>query len=169
MAGSPRPKPGSRPAMPRGKLRVMAKDDLEQVTEIERVTFPDPWSKRSFAAMLRQDHIHAIVLPGPGKTIEGYAMASLVADEGEILNIAVREDARGKGSGRLMLDALLAYLGKGGATRIFLEVRRSNDAAIGLYKASGFVPLGVRPSYYAEPREDALTMVLEPGSQSAGK
>jgi ribosomal-protein-alanine N-acetyltransferase len=155
--------------MPRSKLRAMAADDLEQVTAIERATFPDPWSKRSFSAMLRQDHIHAVVLPGEKGTIDGYAMCSLVADEGEVLNIAVREAARGKGHGRVLLDALLHFLKKGNASKVFLEVRRSNDAAIGLYKASGFKPLGVRPSYYAEPREDALTMVLEPASQSAGK
>jgi ribosomal-protein-alanine N-acetyltransferase len=168
--------------MPRVRLREMLGGDLEGVTAIERATFPDPWSRRSFAAMLRQSHIHAIVAEEPGgragqapplrsgdPPLLGYAMCSLVADEGEILNIAVTDDQRGKGLGRRLLDALLDYLKKGGATTVFLEVRRSNEAAIALYRACGFKPLGVRPSYYSEPREDALTMSLELGSQTAGK
>ena len=147
----------------------MVPGDLDRVTAIEKLTFPDPWSKRSFATMLRQTHIYAIVAEGPAGTLSGYAMCSLVADEGEIQNIAVVEGARGQGLGQGLLAALLRYLKEGGAARVYLEVRRSNEAAIALYRRAGFQPLGVRPSYYAQPREDALTMTLELGSQTAGK
>lgn len=163
-------------AIPRARLRPMAPMDLDRITAIEKEIFPDPWSKRSFAAMIRQAHIHAIVAEGrkggeggEGGGVIGYGMCSLAADEGEILNIAVIDAKRGQGLGRVLLDALLDYLKKGGAGRVYLEVRRSNEAAIGLYRASGFTPQGVRPSYYAQPREDALTMALELGSQTAGK
>jgi ribosomal protein S18 acetylase RimI-like enzyme len=58
---------------------------------------------------------------------------------------------------------MLGWLAASGAQRVFLEVRRSNAAAIGLYERSGFRPVGVRRGYYASPREDALTMALEVG------
>lgn len=155
--------------MPPVSLRPLAAADLGRVAEIEREIFPDPWSRRSFAAMLRQAHIHAIAAFDEKGALVGYAFGSLAADEGEILNLAVTPDRRGQGTGRALVEALLDHLKKGGATQAFLEVRRSNDAAIGLYRAAGFQPLGVRPAYYDSPREDALTMALELGSQTARK
>ncbi len=169
MEGRPRPRHGSAPVMPKAKLRDLAAADLDGVTEIERDTFADPWSRNSFAGLLRQSHIFAIAADDGAGRLVGYAICSRAADEGEILNIAVAAKARGKGLGRQLLDGLLRHMREGGATRAYLEVRRSNEAAIALYRAAGFESLGVRPAYYSQPREDALTMALQLGSQSARK
>ena len=150
------------------RLRPLAAGDLDAVVAIERSTFADPWSKRSFAATLREPHVHALAAVVDDALV-GYGISSRVADEGEILNIAVAAASRGQGIGRTLLNALLEDLKAGGIRQVFLEVRRSNEAAIGLYRAAGFRPLGVRPAYYATPREDALTMTLELASQTARK
>ena len=155
--------------MPAPELRDLVSADLDRVAAIERDTFADPWSRKSFAGMIGQPHIRAIAALGSNGEPIGYALGSFAADEGEILNIAVAKPARGAGVGRVLLDGLLERLRDEGAITFFLEVRRSNEAAIALYKSAGFRPLGVRPAYYVSPREDALTMALESGSQTARK
>lgn len=152
--------PGTRPLRP---------EDLNRVAEIERQIFADPWPRRAFADALREPHICAFAVDNAAGEVAGYGLCSIVADEGEILNLAVDVTARGQGLGRLLLEGMVGRLGQSGVAKVYLEVRRSNEAAIGLYRAAGFTPLGVRPSYYEEPREDALTMALELGSQTARK
>ncbi len=155
--------------MPPIELRELVGGDLDRVAAIERDTFADPWSRKSFAGMLGQKHITAIAAVDDLGALVGYAMGSVAADEGEVLNIAVAKEARGAGIGRRLLDALLARLREAGAESFYLEVRRSNEPAIALYRSAGFRPLGVRPAYYTSPREDALTMALESASQNARK
>ncbi len=156
-------------AKPRPRPRPLALADLDRVAEIERATFPDPWSRRSFAETIEREQVRSLAIDDAQGRLVGYAMSVRAGDEGEILNIAVDESARGQGAGRAMLDELLEDLRLNGVRQVFLEVRRSNQAAIGLYRGAGFRPLGVRPGYYGRPREDALTMVLELASQTARK
>ena len=151
------------------KVRPLQEDDLTRVAELERATFADPWSRRSLAESLRQDHVRALVVENEDGCVVGYGMAAVIADEGEILNLAVERAVQGQGLGRLVLEGLLDVLREAGVRKAFLEVRRSNEAAIGLYRAAGFQPLGLRPSYYVSPKEDALTMALELASHDARK
>jgi ribosomal-protein-alanine N-acetyltransferase len=152
-----------------GKPRPLGQADLDRVTEIERATFPDPWSRKSFAETIEREQVRSLAIDDDEGRLVGYAMSVRAGDEGEILNIAVDEPARGHGAARAMLEDLIDDLRRNGVRQVFLEVRRSNEAAIGLYKAAGFRPLGVRPGYYGRPREDALTMALELASQTARK
>jgi len=82
-----------------------------------------------------------------------------VADELEILDLLVVEEARRRGIGRSLLAALLAQAGEEGITRVLLEVRASNQAALALYFADGFVVEGRRARYYPD-GEDAFLMTL---------
>jgi len=84
-----------------------------------------------------------------------------------ILNLAVDPGVRRRGAGRRLLGAMLNWMASEGAREVFLEVRASNVAALALYERSGFRHLGIRKGYYAGPREDALTMVLEMGPRQA--
>jgi ribosomal-protein-alanine N-acetyltransferase len=148
-------------------IRPLASADLPEIVQIERDIFPDPWSRQAFAESLQAGHMCSLTAVDETGRVVGYAMGSVVADEGEILNLAVAPASRGQGTGRALLLELLEALRGGGATGVYLEVRRSNDAAIALYRAVGFEALGVRRSYYDRPKEDALTMRLELGSQGA--
>jgi ribosomal-protein-alanine N-acetyltransferase len=82
-----------------------------------------------------------------------------VADELHVLNVATRADRRRRGIARALLDEALAYARTRAVKHVLLEVRRSNRAAIALYRAVGFFAMGVRARYYPDD-EDAVEMVL---------
>jgi ribosomal-protein-alanine N-acetyltransferase len=155
--------------MAAARARPLTAADLDAVAAIERAVFTDPWSQRAFGDLLRLDHVRGFVVEAGKGAIVGYAVCSQVADEGEILNLATAPGARQMGIGRALLDAVLEWLGERGAVKVFLEVRRSNKAAIAMYEAAGFAALGVRPNYYRRPTEDAVTMVLGTASGNAWK
>ena len=135
--------------------------DVDAVAALERAVFGDPWSKRSFEEILEFDHIRGFVFEDKGGALLAYAFCSAVADEGEILNMAVAPEHRRRGLGKRLLAACLAWLGDQGAAKVYLEVRRSNEAAIAMYVREGFVGQGIRPNYYRKPTEDAVTMALD--------
>ena len=139
-------------------LRALAPADLARVVEIERNTFSDPWSPAAFRDALLQPHIRTLGAYDTAGWLAGYAIASVAADEGEILNMAVDPAARRQGLGARLLQGLLTDLEAVGVRSVYLEVRRSNEAAIRLYLRAGFEVLGVRAGYYRKPPEDALTM-----------
>jgi ribosomal-protein-alanine N-acetyltransferase len=140
--------------------RPLEARDLDAVAALERAIFGDPWSRRSFEEMLALGHVRGFVLEGRGGRVAGYAVGSVAGDEGEILNLAVAPRRRRRGLGKLLLGACLAWMRTEGVATVHLEVRRSNDAAIAMYVAAGFEPVGVRPKYYRKPTEDAVTMTL---------
>ncbi len=90
-----------------------------------------------------------------------FALGRVIADEGELLTIAVHPDAQGQGVGRDCLEVFELEAAKNGAKRIFLEVSAQNVPAIRLYQSSGYSETGRRPGYYTAPngqRSDALMM-----------
>jgi [ribosomal protein S18]-alanine N-acetyltransferase len=152
-----------------GDPRPIADGDLARIAAIERAIFPDPWSRDAFVETLARPDVYGIASDGAAGQLVGYGICSLAADEGEILNLAVDTAARRLGIGRRLLGAMLSWLEERGASRVFLEVRGSNAAALTLYAGAGFQRMGVRRGYYRRPREDAVTMVLEVGPKSALK
>jgi ribosomal-protein-alanine N-acetyltransferase len=136
------------------RIRAASSADLAAVAEIERASFPDPWSIAAFGTRLED-----VFLVADGETgLVGYAVAWCLAPEAEILNLAVAPRRRQRGTGRALLDAVLAALAAGGARHVFLEVRESNRAARRLYAGAGFGEVGRRRGYYEHPREDALVL-----------
>ena len=116
-----------------------------------------PWSAEAFADLLTQPG----VFPVYGR--DGFILMRAVADEAEILTLAVRPGARRTGEGgRLVREGLVGAV-ELGATRVFLEVAEDNAAARALYARAGFVEAGRRPGYYAAAdggRRDALLLAL---------
>jgi len=147
--------------------RPLVEADLDRVAAIEREAFTDPWPRRSFVELLAEPHVRAVV-HRDGR-LAGYALFSLVAGEGEILNLAVDPSARRRGFGRRLLDAVLEAMRAAGTTAVFLEVRQSNHAAIELYAGAGFHPVSIRRAYYRNPTEHAVTMALQLVQEVAGK
>lgn len=88
----------------------------------------------------------------------GAALLEVLVPESELHSLAVLSGKRRQGLGAVLLKSALSLARKRGATEMFLEVRRSNQAAIALYGRAGFVSLSVRQGYYSQPREDALVM-----------
>lgn len=142
-------------------LRRAELADLDAIMAIERATFPaDAWSTSSMRAELTGAHGYYLVAVGDDDALEGYG--GLLAPEGsgqaDIQTMAVVEGARGRGIGRLLMDALLAEACRRGAEEVFLEVRAGNAVAQRLYASRGFERIAVRPHYYQPDNEDAWVM-----------
>ena len=104
-----------------------------------------------------------------GKEAGGLVLARVVADEAEILTLAVDPRLRRQGGGRLLLRAAMDSARQRGAVAMFLEAAPSNAAALALYGSAGFVQVGRRPRYYPG-GGDALVLrgPLTPGAAAAG-
>lgn len=92
------------------------------------------------------------------RQISGLIAFRNMADEAEILNLAVEASQRRKGIGWLLVQTAIAECKAAGVRTIFLEVRESNGGARRLYARAGFKEAGRRPAYYREPTEDALVL-----------
>jgi ribosomal-protein-alanine N-acetyltransferase len=129
----------------------------ERLAGIHAAAFPAPWDATALAGLLTQAGVFAVEQP------DGFILLRTVADEAEILTLAVRPGARRRGLGaRLVREGGTAAAARG-AARLFLEVADDNTAALALYARAGFAGTGRRPGYYARPdggRQDALILAL---------
>ncbi len=137
--------------------------DLDQILGIERASFLHPWSREMFDEELDNRLCHIFVMREEAERdtrVLGYTCFWLFLGEMHLLNIAVHPDARREGIGEGLLSHALQFASGRGAKVVFLEVRRSNEAARAMYARFGFRAMGVRPGYY-EDGEDAIVMMLE--------
>jgi ribosomal-protein-alanine N-acetyltransferase len=146
-------------------LEAATEYDVDPLVELERRCHSHPRSARNFrdelvdAARGRLIVLRAPFHPAdPGRGIVAYCAYQVVAGEMHLLNLTVAPDLRRGGLGGILLTRALEQGARRGAERVFLEVRRSNRAAQGLYERFGFVTTAVRRGYYADPREDALLL-----------
>ena len=135
-------------------------DQPARLAALHAAAFDRPgeaWSATAFADLLDQAGVFALEAP------DGFILMRAVADEAEILTLAVRPGARRGGQGgRLVGEGVLAAAARG-TVRVFLEVAEDNAAARALYARAGFVEAGRRPGYYAAAdggRRDALLLAL---------
>lgn len=140
----------------------MALTDLPWVLEIERASFPTPWSEASFRHELF-DNPYSQLFVMKGSRVPGviaYACVWLVDQELRVNNISVHPRWRSRGLGSRLLRFLLEHAQCQGCTEAALEVRPSNGPAIRIYEKAGFRPVGSRKNYYMDTREDAVVMTL---------
>ncbi len=135
---------------------------LDRVLAIERTSFPEPWTRSIFMEGFRpENRIRQMVAREPrARAIVGYVGYRVVADEMEILNLAVDPGWRRRGLGSRMIHLAREEARAQGVRNVYLEVRPSNEPARKLYQRFGFRVEGVRRGYYNHPAEDALVMVL---------
>ena len=138
-------------------LRPMTKSDLAEVARIETTAFSTPWSERTFRSLLHRSGVELWVAEW-GDQLAAYAILWKVLDEGELANIAVRKDLRGRGIGSGLLSRILEVAESSGVRSLYLEVRESNGLARDMYARRGFHEIGVRKGYYEGPREDARVL-----------
>lgn len=141
-------------------IRAMERGDVRQAAAMEREYFGEPWSEQGFLEALEAPH--AMFLSATrGEELVGYCGIYLSFDEGEITNVAVRRDCRGRGIGRRLLEELQRRTLALEVHVLFLEVRVSNESAIRLYESCGFTETGLRRNFYRNPVEDAKLMKLD--------
>ena len=137
-------------------FRRMTEEDLDIVAKMEKETFSTPWSKESFLESLQKSYSYFFV--AVEEKIVGYCGVHNFGGDGEITNVAVEKEWRGKHVASEMLTYAMAQTQKEGIEAFTLEVRRSNLPAIKLYEKLGFVQQGVRNNFYENPIEDAIIM-----------
>ncbi len=132
---------------------------LEAVLEIERNSFPDPWTVQMFRDELQEDDRRICLVLEDQSQVAGYLIGWVVLDEFHLGNLAVRLKSRGRGMGRILLKKGLELACQRGCRLATLEVRAGNQPAIELYRSFGFRPVAIRKKYYHD--EDALVMLAD--------
>lgn len=148
-----------RDEVPRPVVRAATSSDLDRIREIEIASFSDPWTRHAFERVIGDPRVHFAVATVDGR-VAGYVVAWFVMDEGEIANIAVAPEERGRHIGAALLDHVIAVARRRAVTALYLEVRDSNARARALYATRGFLEVGRRGRYYRKPVEDALVLRL---------
>lgn len=126
-----------------------------RLADLHAQAFESPWDAKAFADLLDQSGVLAL------EATDGFVLIRIVADEAEILTLAVRPEARQAGLGLRLVEQACADAVSQGATRLFLEVAEDNVAARALYARAGFSEAGRRAGYYGRrdgSRVDALVL-----------
>jgi ribosomal-protein-alanine N-acetyltransferase len=145
--------------------------DLPRLVELERAAHSHPWSEAQLRSELGRPYAAvrcAETAPGEGTVgprVDGFVVYWVIHDELHVLDVVTAPEARRRGIARALLEEALADGVRRGAARAMLEVRRSNDPAIALYRALGFLHDTVRRRYYQD-GEDAVLMSLSLGQRS---
>ena len=142
------------------EITRMTAADVADVAALEAVCFSDPWSEASVASEL-DNPLSLWLVARDAAGLLGYIGSQSVPDEADMMNLAVRPDARRQGVAQALLQALEAALRENGIRSLTLEVRAGNAPAIRLYTQAGFRQVGLRKNYYFHPKEDALILKKE--------
>jgi [ribosomal protein S18]-alanine N-acetyltransferase len=157
------------------RIRSATIADVPSIIDLERASpSAGHWNEQQYVQFFETagnaPERLALVVTGPGQNtdepksvqkISGFLVARHVASEWELENIVVAAQARRKGVGKALLQALLDRAQSTESKSVFLEVRGSNAAARALYESAGFQQTGRRKSYYANPAEDAILYRLD--------
>ncbi len=137
-------------------IRKAKFEDLEQIVEIEKSVFSNPWTVEQFKVEFEKDFSDFYVYE-EGKDVLGYIVVWDLGDSLEIADIAFKKEIQGKGCAKLLLDYILKKCKFN--KDCFLEVDENNLRAIGFYKKMGFEKIAVRKDYYGK-NIDAFVMKL---------
>ena len=138
----------------------MEENHVQQVAQLEKSCFSDPWSENSVRSELSNPLSLWIVALDGGQVV-GYVGSQSVLGESDMMNIAVSQEYRGQGIAVSLVNELIDSLRQKGNYQLTLEVRISNEPAKRLYEKLGFFEVGRRPNYYHNPKEDALILRKE--------
>ncbi len=145
---------------PRIHLFTVARSEAETLADIHAAAFGHAWSGEEFAALLGERTVFAVGVRR-GRRLAGFVLVRVVADEAEILTIAVRGAFRRRGLGRMLMEEALRRLHRAGASACFLEVDRGNAPAVALYRSLGFAVVGERRDYYRSgTAQDGTALVM---------
>ncbi len=138
-------------------------EDAPALAEIEEACVGSGWTARAFEREIRGESSRVVVLRAPfaaadSGDIAAYCVFRVIADEMELLSLAVRPQWRRQGLGRWLARRALTLAAEGGARNAFLEVRSGNAPARRLYASLGFAETRRRPAYYKNPVEDAVVL-----------
>jgi ribosomal-protein-alanine N-acetyltransferase len=135
---------------------VVGEDRADWLAARHAEAFDHPWNAEALRELLAAPGVFALA----DEAFTGFILVRVVAEEAEILTLAVAEPARRRGLGRRLLQASEAESAARGASILFLEVAADNDGAIALYASAGFQPIGRRRGYYARANGSTIDALL---------
>lgn len=140
-------------------IRKMHVEDVDSILALENRLFPgDAWKKKTFLYELNENPYAALFVYEHHGVVYGYVDVWVMYEQAQIADIGVDESLQHKGIGSLLLSQAIDVAETKGCETMSLEVRSSNNKAIGLYEKYGFIDVGKRKRYYAD-GEDARLMV----------
>lgn len=142
-------------------MRLMREEDLDVVAEIEKVSFPTPWSREIYREELTENNFAHYYVIENDQGVVGYIGAWIIFDEIQVTNFAVLPSERTRGYGHMLFQYLINKALLKGGRLMSLEVRESNVAAQKLYQSFGLKKAGIRKRYYTDNNEDAIVMWVE--------
>lgn len=138
-------------------LRPAQLRDVYSIQSIDRKVFPKSWSQQfTVEQITRRKGAH--IVAERAHRVLGHGGVAFLADDAHVTSVAVDPTHHRTGLGTLLMNELIKQSAQRVSGSITLEVRVSNESAIGLYERLGFESAGVRPKYYADTKEDALIM-----------
>ncbi len=132
----------------------------EDIYRLEQECFKDYWSFESVKKDIEND-MTIWIAALDGNSLVGYINAVCLCGEAELNRIAVKSGYRNCRIGQTLIEMMTDKLRQKNCSKVFLEVRQSNIAALSLYRHNGFETVGLRKKYYSDPSEDAIVMKLE--------
>jgi len=121
--------------------------DAEAMAAVHAAAFDEPWDARAIRGVIQGPGAFGFVLRDEAD-IAAFILARAVADEAEILTLAVDPARRRRGAGAALVEAAARFAAAVDARRLFLEVAADNTAALALYRGAGFADAGLRKAYY---------------------
>ena len=137
-------------------IRDWTEKDLPAIAMLERACFSEPWTMEMLKNEFSRKEFCGALLEEDGKIV-GFVCGMTLFEDAELMKVAVAESCRKRGLGGALVDEFYSRAVSRSAERIFLEVRVSNQPAIGLYEKYGYEKYGLRENYYPD-GEDAHLM-----------
>lgn len=138
------------------KIRAMRKEDIPEVSEIENLSFPSPWSSNIFFSELEKESFAFYDVLEYRDRLVGYGGYWKIKNEAHLVTFAIHPSFRRMDLGTKLLEHLLKNAQDQSLDTITLEVRDSNLAAQRFYQRFGFKKIAVRACYYSDTEEDAI-------------
>lgn len=140
------------------KIEKFDKKILEDIENIEKESFNEPWLKEVYMKLIEKDNVFVYGAKADNRLV-GFILIMDMIDVLEVIRIAIKKEYRRQGMGEDILREFISDSDKD----IFLEVRTSNEKAIKLYKKIGFELLNIRKNYYKDTNESALIFRFQKG------
>jgi len=142
-------------------LREITFEDFDTIYAIEKDAHSHPWTQENLKRSLTKNNNYNLAVEN--EKVIGFGIIEVTNEESQLLNLAVYQNHRGYGYGKLILKALIDQATILKASLMFLEVRISNDTALTLYRSCGFSEVDRIVNYYPKDTrsEDAIIMALE--------
>jgi ribosomal-protein-alanine N-acetyltransferase len=143
-------------------IRPATEDDIPGCLQVERVSYPTPWTEQHFQSEFTKPYSRFWVITDDetDEAVAGYIVFWVMGEECHLLNLSVGQAFRRQGFAKRLLQALVREALRLACTKVWLEVRRSNGPAIALYESVGFAVGRIRKQFYSD-GEDALVLELD--------